>query len=109
LKDLESTDKSIEEIKKTWAQTEVTIMSDGWSEIKYRSLINILINNLYGTVFLRSIEASDQVKDVEFIFGLLDSIIEKVGEHLVVQIMPDNASSYKAAGNKLMEKRKHLY
>ncbi|XP_028550851.1 uncharacterized protein LOC110112362 [Dendrobium catenatum] len=109
LKELESTDKSIEEIKKTWAQTGVTIMSDGWSDIKHRSLINILINNPYGTVFLRSIEASDQVKDAEFIFRLLDSIVEEIGEHLVVQIVTDNASSYKAAGNKLMEKRKHLY
>ncbi|XP_028554508.1 uncharacterized protein LOC114580607 [Dendrobium catenatum] len=56
-----------------------------------------------------SIEASDQVKDAEFIFRLLDSIVEEIGEHLVVQIVTDNASSYKAAGNKLMEKRKHLY
>ncbi|PKU65733.1 hypothetical protein MA16_Dca021105 [Dendrobium catenatum] len=104
LKELESNDKSIEEIKKIWAQTGVTIMSDGWSDIKHRSLINILINNPYGTVFLRSIEASDQVKDPEFIFELLDSIIDEVGEHLVVQIVTYNASSYKIAGNKLMEK-----
>ncbi|PKU67521.1 hypothetical protein MA16_Dca016245 [Dendrobium catenatum] len=84
-------------------------MSDGWSDIKHRSLINIFINNPYGTVFLRSIEASDQVKDAEFIFELLDSIVDEVKEYLVVQIVTDNASSYKAAGNKLMEKRKHLY
>ncbi|XP_028552961.1 uncharacterized protein LOC114580241 [Dendrobium catenatum] len=73
LKELKNTDKSIEKIKKTWAQTGVTIISDGWSDIKYRSLINILINNPY------------------------DSIIDEVGEHLVVQIVIDNASSYKAA------------
>ncbi|PKU82064.1 hypothetical protein MA16_Dca004081 [Dendrobium catenatum] len=93
LNELESNDKSIEEIKKTWAQTGVTIMSDGWSDIKHKSLINILINNPYGTVFLRSVEASDQVKDAEFIFGLLDSIVEEVGEHLVVQVVTDNESA----------------
>ncbi|KAL0919971.1 hypothetical protein M5K25_009065 [Dendrobium thyrsiflorum] len=84
-------------------------MSDGWSDIKHRSLINILINNPYGTVFLRSVEASDQVKDAEFIFRLLDSIVDEVGVYLVVQVVTDNASAYKTAGQKLMEKRKHLY
>ncbi|KAI0496146.1 hypothetical protein KFK09_022453 [Dendrobium nobile] len=109
LKELESTNRSIEKIKKTWAQTEATIMSDVWSDIKHRSLINILINNTYGTVFLMSIEASDQVKDVEFTFGLLYSIVDEVGEYLAVQLVIDNASSYKAVGKKFMEKRKHLY
>ncbi|KAL0913450.1 hypothetical protein M5K25_016912 [Dendrobium thyrsiflorum] len=81
----------------------------GISDIKHRSLINILINNPYGTMFLRSVEASDQVKNAEFIFQLLDNIVDEVGEYLVVQVVTDNASAYKAAGKKLMEKRKHLY
>ena len=42
-------------------------------------------------------------------FKLLDDIVEEVGEHLVVQVVIDNASAYKAAGEKLMSKRKQLY
>lgn len=59
--ELKNTEKNVNEIRKTWAKTGVTIMSDGWSDIKNRSLINILVNNPYGTVFLKSVEASDQV------------------------------------------------
>ncbi|KAL0927594.1 hypothetical protein M5K25_001779 [Dendrobium thyrsiflorum] len=59
--ELHNTEQSIEEIKRTWSETGVTIMSDGWSDMKSRSLINILVNNTYGTVFLRSIEASDEM------------------------------------------------
>ncbi|KAM6565679.1 hypothetical protein CsatA_024807 [Cannabis sativa] len=40
---------------------------------------------------------------------MLDDVIEEIGEHLVVQVVTDNASAYKAAGTLLMEKRKHLY
>lgn len=47
-------------------------MLDGWSDIKNKSLINILINNAYVILFLKSIEAFDQVKDRKYIFGLTD-------------------------------------
>ncbi|XP_028551493.1 uncharacterized protein LOC114579844 [Dendrobium catenatum] len=107
--ELQNTERSIGEIKRTWIETGVTIMSDGWSDMKSRSLINILVNNPYGTVFLRSVEASDEVKNATFIFNLLDGVIEEIGEQLVVQVVTDNASAYKAAGQMLMEKRTHLY
>ncbi|XP_028557074.1 uncharacterized protein LOC110108718 [Dendrobium catenatum] len=107
--ELQNTERTIGEIKRTWIETGVTIMSDGWSDMKSRSLINILVNNPYGTVFLRSVEASDEVKNATFIFNLLDGVIEEIGEQLVVQVVTDNASAYKAAGQMLMEKRTHLY
>ncbi|KAL0904612.1 hypothetical protein M5K25_026741 [Dendrobium thyrsiflorum] len=96
--ELHNTEQSIEEIKRTWSETGVTIMSDGWSDMKSRSLINILVNNPYGTVFLRSVEASDEVKNADFLFNLLDGVVEEIGEQLVVQVVTDNASAYKAAG-----------
>ena len=40
---------------------------------------------------------------------MLDAVVERVGEKNVVQIVTDNAVNYKAAGQKLMEKRKNLY
>lgn len=40
---------------------------------------------------------------------MLDEVVEKVGEKNVVQIVTDNAANYKAAGQRLMEKRRSLY
>jgi len=58
---------------------------------------------------LRSVDASDKKKDANLLFEMLDEIVEEVGEDLVVQVVTDNASAYKVAGAKLMEKRKHLF
>ncbi|KAK3225991.1 hypothetical protein Dsin_005853 [Dipteronia sinensis] len=99
----------VEDVKKTWAKTGVSIMSDGWKDMRGRQLINFLVNNPYGTVFLKSVDASDAIKEATLLFNLLDSVIEEVGEDLVVQVVTDNASNYKKAGEMLMEKRKRLW
>jgi hypothetical protein len=39
---------------------------------------------------------------------MMDEVVEEVGEEHVVQIVPVNAENYKAAEEKLMEKRKKL-
>ncbi|KAH6808014.1 hypothetical protein C2S51_029122 [Perilla frutescens var. frutescens] len=99
----------VDEIKATWKKTCVFLLSDGWSDMRNRSLINFLINNQYGTVFLKIVDASDYVKDAQKLFELLDSVIEEVGEDIVVQVVTDNTAAYKAAGRLLMDKRKSLY
>lgn len=108
-KEEETANEIVSEVKKTWAQTGVSILSDGWKDIRGRSLINFLVNNPYGTVFLKSVDASDAIKDANLLFKLLDDVVEEVGEDIVIQVVTDNASNYKAAGSKLMEKRKRLW
>ncbi|KAL0905667.1 hypothetical protein M5K25_024105 [Dendrobium thyrsiflorum] len=88
-----NTERNIKKIKRTWVHIGVTIMFDRWSDVKSRSLINLLINNIYGTVFFKLIEA----------YG------HDIGEHLIVQLVIDNVSAYMVARTKLVEKRKHLY
>ncbi|KAI0528848.1 hypothetical protein KFK09_001391 [Dendrobium nobile] len=107
--EVKTTSKMVDDVKKTWIETGVTIMSDGWSDIRHRSIINFLVNNPYGTVFLKSVNASSFVKDAQLLFEMLDEVVEEVGDALVVQVVTDNASAYKAAGRMLMEKRPHLY
>ncbi|PON98691.1 Ribonuclease H-like domain containing protein [Trema orientale] len=107
--ELRTTENVVEEIKRTWPQTSVSIISDGWKDIRQRNLINFLVNNPSGTIFLKSVNVSEYIKDAKLIFKLLDEVVEEVGEHLIVQVITDNASNYKATGDPLMEKRKHLY
>ncbi|CAN1124950.1 hypothetical protein LINPERPRIM_LOCUS31384 [Linum perenne] len=56
-----------------------------------------------------SIDTSSFSKNAEKVFEMLDNVVEKVGEENVIQIVTDNGVAYKAAGTKLMEKRKHLF
>eukprot|EP00262_Sarcandra_glabra_P001415 TRINITY_DN1151_c0_g1_i1.p1 TRINITY_DN1151_c0_g1~~TRINITY_DN1151_c0_g1_i1.p1 ORF type:complete len:405 (-),score=41.67 TRINITY_DN1151_c0_g1_i1:1916-3130(-) len=99
----------VKSFERVWDERGCTIMCDGWTGPTKKSLINFLVYSDSGTVFLKSVDASNKTKDAEYLFGLMDEMVEQVGESRVVQIVTDNAANYKAAGKLLMEKRRHLY
>lgn len=107
--EVNTTSKNLDEIKATWKRTGVSLLSDGWSDVTNKSMINFLVNNQYGTVFLKTADASDCVNNAKSLFELLDSVVEEIGEEVVVQVVTDNTNAYKLAGSMLMEKRKSLY
>ncbi|KAI5444905.1 hypothetical protein KIW84_013255 [Lathyrus oleraceus] len=106
---MEETTKDIEEHKLIWKKTGCTIMSDGWTDKRRRTILNFLVNSTKGTAFLKSIDASHISKTADKIFKMTDQIVEEVGEESVVQIVTDNAANYKVVGVMLMEKRNKLY
>lgn len=98
-----------EEHRKAWQKYGCTIMSDGWTDGKSRSLINFLVNSPSGTFFLKSIDASASIKNGELIFKYLNDVVDEVGEDNVIQIVTDNASNCIKAGKKIMETRKKIW
>ncbi|RVW26299.1 hypothetical protein CK203_107166 [Vitis vinifera] len=58
----------------------------------------------YGTVFLKSVDASNYIKDHKYIYDLLKTVIKEVGKENVVQIVTDNGSAFIEAGKQLMKK-----
>ncbi|RVW28383.1 hypothetical protein CK203_109064 [Vitis vinifera] len=84
----------MEDHKKAWKQYGCSIMSDGWTNGKSRCLINFLVNSPTGTWFMKSIDASDTIKNGELMFKYLDKVVEEIGEKNVVQVIIDNASNY---------------
>ncbi|KAH9293466.1 hypothetical protein KI387_041331, partial [Taxus chinensis] len=93
-KEVGSIDEYLKSCKLSWAKTGCTIMSDGWSDGKNRTIINFLASCPQGTMFLKSVDASDRVKDANLLFELLDEVVVEVGVENVVQIITDNASNY---------------
>ena len=85
-----------------------TIMSDGWTEPTKLSIINFMVYSKGNTIFLKSVDASDKIKDNKYIYGLLKDVIKEVGEANVVQIVTDNGSAFVKAG-KLLMKKYNLY
>ena len=102
-------DEWMESFSRAWDERGCTIMCDGWTGTTRRSMINFLVYCPMGTVFKKSIDASANIKDAQYLFTLMDEMVEEIGEHRVVQVVTDNEASYKAAGRLLMEKRTHLY
>ncbi|XP_050384970.1 uncharacterized protein LOC126801599 [Argentina anserina] len=84
-------------------------MSDGWTDGNGRVLLNFLLNSPTCTFFLKSIDASGSVKNCSLMLKYVDEGVREVGEENVVQIITDNASNYKNAGLRLMQRRLKLW
>ena len=67
-KKYDSTMQDIEEHKSYWKKFGCSIMTDGWTDKRRRTIINFLVNSPKGTIFLKSINASDISKTANKIF-----------------------------------------
>jgi hypothetical protein len=94
----QTVDRQLQSIRETWAETGVSIVSDGWRDQRNRPLINVIAICLQGTMFLKDIDCSGVEKDATFISTILIDAIESVGPQNVVQVITDNAQVCKASG-----------
>ncbi|KAK4278737.1 hypothetical protein QN277_016540 [Acacia crassicarpa] len=82
----------VEKHKVLWKKTGCTVMTDGWTDKRRRSIINFCVHSSMGIVFLKSIDASHITKTTEKIFQMIDEVVVEVGEENVVQVVMDNAA-----------------
>uniref|UniRef100_A0A803LRA4 DUF659 domain-containing protein n=1 Tax=Chenopodium quinoa TaxID=63459 RepID=A0A803LRA4_CHEQI len=100
----------INSFEPVWNERGVTIMCDGWSGPTNMHIINFLVYSVRGTVFHKSIDATDvYCRDTNYYYSLMEKVVQEIGEEKVVQIVTDNEASVKAAGKKLMDRFPHLY
>lgn len=108
--DLNEVQGRVEAVKRSWEQTGCSILLDCWTDQRGRSLISFLADCPQGTIFLRSVDASNAVMDVDALFLLLSKVIEEVGIRNVVQVITHDSTCYmEAAGKKLVEKYKTIF
>ena len=81
-----------------------TIMCDEWTDPTKLSIINFMVYLKGNIIFVKSVDASDKIKDNKYIYGLLKDVIKEVGEANVVQIVIDNGSAFVKARKFLMKK-----
>ena len=60
-------------------------------------------------IYHTSVDTTNISKTADYIFSLMDKVVDEVGEENIVQIVTDNETSFKTAGHLLMEKRKYLF
>ncbi|KAK9008369.1 hypothetical protein V6N11_075267 [Hibiscus sabdariffa] len=93
--------------KPIWKERGVTLMCDGWKGTRNQHIINFLVYSPRGTIFKKSIDASSVTsRTAEYYFGIMDEIVDEIGEEYIVQVVTDNEA---ADGQMLMQKRSHLY
>ncbi|KAM0943207.1 putative transcription factor/ chromatin remodeling BED-type(Zn) family [Dioscorea sansibarensis] len=90
----------VDDIKSSWALTGCSLVLDSWIDTRGRNLIAFLVDCPKGTVFLRSVDASVAIHDVDTLVSLLSSVIEEIGAGNIVQVIANDASSYMEAARK---------
>ncbi|KAM0843137.1 hypothetical protein ACQ4PT_057901 [Festuca glaucescens] len=86
-----------------------TIMTDAWTDMKRRSIMNLCMHCSGRTLFIRSEETSNVSHTAEVIFELLDKAIEELGPAHVMQVCTDNASNNMGAKKLLLEMRPKIF
>jgi hypothetical protein len=56
---------------------------DTWPDTRNRTLINFLVSSTKGTMFLKSVDASDKIKSAQMLYHLMEEVVHKVGEHVI--------------------------
>ena len=94
--------------REKWDTYGCTIMCNRWTGPTKLSIINFMVYSKGSTIFLKSVDVSDKIKDNKYIYGFLKDVIKEVGEANVVQIVTDNGSAFVKA-EKLLMKKYNLY
>ena len=76
--EVERTMNLLSEFKEEWKRTGCTIMSDGWTDKKKKSICNFLVNSPKGAVFLASVDNSNISKIANQVFKIFDDTVEEV-------------------------------
>ena len=84
-------------------------MCDGWSSRTRNPIINFMMYCDRSMIYNSSVDTTNIPKTTNYIFSLMDKIVEEVGKENVVQVVTDNETGFKVVDMLLMEKRKHLF
>ena len=69
----------MEMMKACWIESGCNIIMDGWTDIRHRPLINIMVTCVESPYFLKAIDCSQHHKGADFQFHILREAIEEVG------------------------------
>ena len=79
-KTVDDVNLSLIDFRSSLAERGCTVMSDGWTVQRNRTLINFLVSCPKGTMFLKSVDASNKVKSFQLICEMVEEVVQEVGE-----------------------------
>ncbi|KAK9122934.1 hypothetical protein Sjap_012536 [Stephania japonica] len=98
-----------QELRKSWEVTGCTVMADRWMDRSGREIVNFFVYCSKGTMFLKSVDASEITRSSEALLRLFESIVQDVGPKNIVQFITDSTPNYKSAGKMLMQRYKTFF
>ncbi|XP_024013786.1 uncharacterized protein LOC18009814 [Eutrema salsugineum] len=107
--DVQRTKEKLKVLEEEWDREGCSVMTDSWTDMKRRSIMNLCVNSRGGTCFLSSKDTSKDSHTGEYIFKYIDGCIEELGATRIVQVVTDNAKNNVAAAKMLKEKRPTIF
>ena len=74
-------------------------MCDGWSSRNRKPIIDFMIYCDRSILYHTSVDTTNISKTDDYIFSLMDKVVNEVGEENILQVVTDNEASFKAAGH----------
>ncbi|XP_042019102.1 uncharacterized protein LOC121766940 [Salvia splendens] len=72
-KEVESVNALVKEHRDDWATYGCSIISDGWRDsVSHKEIINFLVNSPKGSIFIKSVDVSDIVKDANALVAMFE-------------------------------------
>jgi hypothetical protein len=96
-KEREKIQRALTRFTKDWGDFGVSIVSDGWTNVRNQYLINVLGVSATGAVFLAAHDSSI-ITSSQNIAKILLKTINNVGPSNLIQVITDNAAICKGAG-----------
>ncbi|KAL3687591.1 hypothetical protein R1sor_013900 [Riccia sorocarpa] len=75
-----------------------TMSCDGWTNVRGRALLNLVIVSRHGEMLVRHVDGSNTYKDSQWVADNIINEVEKVGPYNILQFTADNAPVNKLAG-----------
>ncbi|CAH1420053.1 unnamed protein product [Lactuca virosa] len=107
--EVERTKGLLKKQEEEWARNGCSVMTDGWTDRKRRSIMNFCVYSREGTTFHSSVECSKDSHTGQFIFDYVDKCIEDVGAQNVIHVVTDNVANNMATAKLLIEKRPNMF
>ncbi|KAJ8754507.1 hypothetical protein K2173_005668 [Erythroxylum novogranatense] len=85
----------------SWGINGCSVMCDGWTNRRQEAIINFLVYSSNGSMFLKSVDVSDLIRNADNLFGIFDQVVNEIGVENTVQFFTDNDFAYKAVGKRL--------
>lgn len=100
----------IEDIKQSWSSSGCSILMDGWINEEGRELVTFLMKCPRGSVYLDSYDVSSLNGSVDALYGMVNAVVEEIGEHNVVQVIASSITGWMGIlGKQFIKKCKTVF
>ena len=88
-------------------ETGAVLISDGWTSVQQRPIINALLSTAAGAQLISSIDTSLKTKDKQFIADFICALIDAKGPRNIVAVCMDGAC--KGSFDLITDRHKHVF